>query len=464
MFTNFTKIPIKLGILLVGFGLLVSGCDSTGPATGVDENSASEVTYKVTNDLGSRLTHAGDASASSARTAGAKSANYELLAQITPPDVDNNNTTTERASHVTYDSDRLYVGHMLRGDGPGNGFNGGTDVINVSNPDNPDAFGTGSGSRANALQVENVDVQESAVVGNTLFLGVAEEPSLPGEVGSSPAEVHSIELNNGYPVTNGGTVAFEDREVNANLIKAVTAAPSNDPNAFYATTDANGFYRFDVSTANGSINSVTQESANSNSQFRGLAAAARGGFALSKNSNNGNGYIWQAENNGGLTNVENLGSFSTSGGGIEDAIARVTAGGPTCNGDALVFASMNNDGFRVLKTNGGGGVTQVFSNTTLDVTSVTATQDYVYAASGEEIAVFRVDHSTICNTTLDEGLNKLGKAPVENWTNAGSFSFASGGAQVNDIAVWSNGGTDYLAIAMGRNGVFVAKRGGGTYP
>lgn len=458
MFANFSKIPIKIGILLVGFGLLVVGCDSAG-TSGDDPEEAESVSYKVTNDLDSRVTHVGDdGSSSSAKTAAAKGASFELLAQITPPNVDNNATTTERASHVTYANDRLYVGHMLRGDGPGNGFNGGTDVINVSNPDNPDGFGTGSGSRANALQVENVDVQESAVFGNTLFLGVAEEPSLPGEVGSTPAEVHTIRLDNGYPATSGGEVEFEQREVDANLIKAVTVAPSNSSSQFYATTDGNELFRFDVNTSTAGISGVTQELATTNSEFRGIGATARGGFALSKNTNNGNGYLWRANNGGGLTNVANLGTFTTFGGGVEDAIARVTTGGPTCNNDNLVFASMNRDGFRVLKTTG-GGATEVFANTTLDVTSVTATSDYVYVASGEEIAVFRVTNN-ICNTNLDEGLSKLGKAPVENFVNAGAFSFASGGAQVNDIAAWG----DYLAIAMGRNGVFVVKTTGGTYP
>lgn len=460
MLTSFLKIPTKLGILLVGFGLLVVGCDSAGPSSD-DGEEAKAVSYEVTNNLGSRVTHVGDdASSSDAQTAAAKGASFQLLAQITPPDIDNDGTTTERASHVTYNGNRLYVGHMLRGDGPGNGFNGGTDIIDVSNPNNPDGFGTGSGSRANALQVENVDVQESAVFGNTLFLGVAEEPSLPGEVGSTPAEVHSIRLNNaGYPATSGGEVDFEQREVDANLIKSVTVASGNSNNQFYATTDGNELLRFDVNTSDAGISGVTQELANTNTEFRGVGATARGGFALSKNSNNGNGYLWKAENGGGLTNVKNLGAFTSFGGGIENSIARVTTGGPNCNGDDLVFASMNRDGFRVFKTNAGGGVTRVFSNPTLDVTSVTATENYVYVASGEEIAVFRVT-SNICNTNPDEGLSKIGKRPVEGFANAGAFNFASGGAQVNDIAAWG----DYLAIAMGRNGVFVVKTDSGTYP
>jgi hypothetical protein len=436
------------------------GCDSAGPSAEKSEDKASPVTYKVTNDLGSRVTHAGDdASTSGVQTSAANSASFELLGQITPPNVDGNSNTTERASHVTYHGGKLYVGHMLRGDGPGTDFNGGTDIIDVSNPELPGGFGVGSSNRANALQVENVDVQESAVVGNTLFLGVAEEPSLPGEVGAQPGEVHSIRLSGGYPALSNGEVVFEDREVNANLIKAVTPAPGGDPHEFYAVTDANSLYRFDVNTANGAINDVTTQTTTS-SQFRGLASNVHGGFALSRNANNGNGYLWRAENSGGLSQADNFGPFDSFG-SQEDAIARVTTGGPTCNGAKLVFVALNNSGFRVLKTSP-GGVAEVFKNSTLEVTSLTATDDYVYAASGEEIAVFRINDSEICNTN-GQGLSQIGKAPVENFVNGGLFSF-NNGAQVNQVAAWNDGGTDYLAIAMGTNGVFVAKRGGGTYP
>lgn len=442
--------------------LFFVSCDSAGPDP-VDNEK--QVTYTVTNDLQDRLV---TPESNESNTHSLKSASgYEILGWIEPPNVDNNNNTVERASHVTFNNNRLYVGHLIRGDGPGNGFGGGTDIIDVSNPDNPNSFGSGSGS-ANTLQVDNVDVQESTVRGNTLFLGVAEEPSLQGEVGSTPAEVHSIALKgNGYPdIDNSGVIEsdeFDQREIDANLVKAVSTAPSGDSHEFYSITDRNRIFRFDVNTSNAQISDpVSQQTGTSGSNFRGLASNSDGGFIFDKNGSTGNGSLWQVENNGGFNKVKNYGTIRTFG-GSEQSIARVTTGGPTCNGSKLVFVSLNRDGFSVLRSSP-NSVAEVFRNSTLETTAVTATQNYVYVASGSEVAVFRVNQNKICNTS-GGGLTQIGKAPVENWINAGSLpSRAFNNGQVNDIAAWSVGGNDYLAVAMGQNGVFVATTGGGTYP
>lgn len=459
MVTAPTNIASQIGILFVGLVLLIAGCD-------IVSKQQAKATYRVTNDLGERLTVAapglgrppGVVTASTQKT----TTRFTLRAQVSPPDVADGN---ERASHVHFNDQysKLYAGYMIRGDGPGNGFGGGIDIIDVSDPGNPDA--DPSGSLVNALEVNDVDIQEGTSTNDVLFLGVAEEESF--NVGNTPSEVHSIHLDpsNGTPVRNGsGTVDFEDMDLPGRLVKGVTKAstlPDPDGDEFYAITDANTFHQFNVDNS-GVIKGVKTDEANSfpGVEFRGLAVNGDGGWAMDDGGN-----IWRGNPSGGLTRELTFSDPAFFGGSPFRSIARVTTAqsDPSCGGEEVVFAALNKDGFRVIKTSGSGAPAEVFRNKTLEVTSVTGTRNFVYVASGRSIAVFGVDHSTICNTNTDEGLRKVGKEKVRDFGNGHLFDF-SGRGQVNEIVTENIGGTDYLFIAKGEDGVLVAQQRSGGYP
>lgn len=451
-----------VGFFSVGMAVLLTGCDV------VSHQETTKITYTVTNDLGERLTVASEDKSANAVPASATnkaSSRFTIKAQVTPPEV---SAGDERASHVTHSSfhDKLYAGYMIRGDGPGNGFGGGIDIIDVSDADSPNP--NPQGTDVNALQVDGVDVQESAVNNHTLFVGVAEEESF--DVGNSPSEVHSIDLVNGGSVSgtpsSGSTIDFEDQDLPGNLVKAVTQAPNGDTDFnFYAVTDVNTFHRFNV-MPDGVIRDFEMEQTTSYPavEFRGLAANEDGGWAMDDGGN-----FWRGDPSGGLSRELTFSPpnfFNEPGGPLLLSIARVTSpeGAPTCGGTRLVFAALNNDGFRVIKTSGSGAPTEVFRNSTLNVTSVTATTNYVYVANGRSIALFSITSSSaLCDPSKD-GLRKIGMSEMRDFRDARSFDFSSRG-QVNEIEVGSIDGTDYLFVAKGEDGVFIVRHGGGgSYP
>lgn len=453
MLTSPTKIPIRIGIFLAGV-VLVVGCDATGPGA----KETNKVSYEVTNDLDSRLTVADAAGASSAAAAPSKggATTFSVIAQVAPPDVDEEGGD-ERASHVHYSAhhDKLYAGYMIRGDGPGNGFGGGVDIIDLSDPSDP-----ASPPGSNALAVEGVDVQESTTSRDVLMLGVAEEESF--DIGNTPSEVHTIHIDGitGLPVTSGGTIEFEDMDLPGDLVKGVTrASSSDDTHNFYAVTDANTFHQLEVGGV-ADIRDITTDATSNfpGLEFRGVAANGDGGWAMDDGGN-----LWRSDpSTGGLSRETEFSPPDFFGGSPLRSIARVSAGGPKCNGTKLIFTALNNDGFRAIVT-GTGDASEVFRNKSLEVTSVTATKDFVYVASGTSIALYAIDHSEICSDDTDEGLRRIGMTEVRDFRNGSLFDFDDQG-QVNQIEATTYSGTDYVFVAKGEDGVIILEQGGASYP
>jgi len=243
MLTTYSKIPIKLAILLVGFGLLLAGCDSAG-TTGETGNTESTPLLEVTNDLGDRTTTFGDEN-TSAVTFDKPGAKFTLrsLARFDPPSSD------QTASHITSTGNFIFVGYKVADDNPQTddaSFGGGIDILNASQPAN-----VGFGLSDNALRSPDLDVQELAYdnsTDNLYVAGAVDFGNIPErDFGNSPATIVRAEIDaqNGEVVTdNSGNVRATEAAMPDNVTKSVAVTPSNQDGVL-AITDNTTVFSFD---------------------------------------------------------------------------------------------------------------------------------------------------------------------------------------------------------------------------
>jgi len=242
MLTTYSKIPIKLAILLVGFGLLLAGCDSAG-TTGETGNTESTPLLEVTNDLGDRTTTFGDEN-TSAVTFDKPGAKFTLrsLARFDPPSSD------QTASHIASTGNFIFVGYKTADDDPqadDASFGGGIDILNASNPSN-----VGFGLSDNALRSPDLDVQELAYdnsTDNLYVAGAVDFGNIPErDFGNSPATVvrANIDASNGEVETDNGNVEATEAAVPDNVVKSVAITPTNQDGVL-AITDNTTVFSFD---------------------------------------------------------------------------------------------------------------------------------------------------------------------------------------------------------------------------
>jgi hypothetical protein len=475
MFTKYSKIPIKLAILLVGFGLLVAGCDSTGPSA--DETTdEGDALIQITDDLGERMTTFGDGESNAIAPSGAKASPKFTLrtrAQIEPP------TDARSASHIFKNNDLIYVGYKV----PGPTFGGGVDILDASNPTN---LGLGDQS----LRTPDLDVQEVAVKDNgsdpddVYMAGAVDFGNIPArDFGNTPATFIRANVDaSGGNVTFPGASGSGNNNVSATevampnrLVKALALSPGGTGNTeVYAITDSSAVYGFDSNLSSREVASVgssaeelrsitTYQDRNSNPRLHALGTTGQlFRFAL----NGGLGF-------GSQVNQTNLGNPSDFG--ISRLQTARVAGMPGLNTDGddyLHFAGINegngNGGIRVLSQNG----TEIRYGTNFQAyVTVSATRDSkdnlrVFAGSpGGTIDVFQGADglqwsaenpgSLSSSEALQAGLELQGSFDLSGLS--GDVSVGEG--QINQILFHedtsTNPNTEYLFVATSTEGVVV---------
>ncbi len=427
MFTQSKTVSLA-SLFLFGAALLVAGCDSVGDQPkDPDDNalwSMSSVEGRITNYEGSSASGVAASSAPQAPS-------FEIKSRVAPPDV-NSDGTPERASHLSVSTatDKLYVGYKVVGDP----YGGGVDVIDVGG-----SFADGS----NALQTDDLDVQELAARDNdeALFVGVALAPDNLGP----PSQVHSINLdpNSGNPASPND-IEYDAAQLPGQLVKSVVAATNSGPYDAFAASNVNSVHGIETTGTGWEIDNVTTETRGSSSglQFRSVAETSSGtAYALSDG-----GHLYEFSS--GLPRVTNssLGALDS-----DDSIARLSAHAVDVSGDGnadseFLFVSLNENGFRVVDPSTG----EVrFSDPDLYTTSVTATADSVYVATGDGLSVYAVE-SGLNNTTPTDGLNDLVRTSISDFTIQGGTVPTPTEAQVNHVV---HDGS-YLYIAKSTDGVY----------
>lgn len=430
MYTQSNQTTSLIGVLLLGAALLVPGCDSAGPSDEGEPDDSDSNPWSASSTLSERVTNYEGSSASGTAGTLAKAApNFEIKSRVAPPDV-NGDGTPERASHLSVSSanDRLYVSYKIVGDP----YGGGIDILDIS----------GSFTDASdALQTDQLDVQELAVRDNdeALFVGTALDP---GNF-SSPSQFHSINLGSNGDPAQTNPVEYAETQLPGTLVKSVVAATNSSTYDAFAVSDINSFHGIET-TNDWEIGNVTTEerATPSGLQFRSVTEASSGtAYAL---SDGGNLYEFSS----GLPQItsSSLGSL-----GSDRSIARLSAHSVDASGDGsadseFLFVSLNENGFRVVDP-GSGEV--VYSETDTYTTSITATADLVYVATGDGLSVFEVG-SGLANTDPTDGLNDLGRASLSEFDIQGGSVPTPTDAQVNHVAY---DGT-YLYVAKSTDGVY----------
>jgi hypothetical protein len=448
MFTNYSTIPIKIGILLVGFGLLVVGCDSSGPSA--DDEEAPEISYEVTNDLGDRIESLDGNGSSNAVTTQAKSSiSFEATDRVEAPGLGSGDV---RASHLSLverssGADMLHIGYKLAGPE----YAGGIDIVAINSSG---SFTQGTGS--NALRVDGVDIQEVSVreTGGSPTALLAATAVEPGPF-QRPPQFHSIDLDNtGRPPS--GSVSYEAAELEnpdsppaSTVAKSVISSNGGNYEAF-TVSDVNSFHS--ISLSDYEIDDVDVKT-QSGAEFRSVTQASSGEvYALSDG-----GQIYSPVSGSGLAEKTSLPSISS-----DFSIARMSShrfqNKNNYGSDDFLFVSLNENGFRVYNTNSDE---VVFSDTEIFATSVTATDDYVYVASGDGFAIYEVEDTGLTNTDLSDGLHDEGRASINDLVGPSATD-----AQVNHILATDDvSGNIVLYVAKSKDGVYrLEETSGSVYP
>jgi hypothetical protein len=451
MFTNLSKIPIKLGILLVGVGLLVAGCDSSPNSAPDSPEEELNISYEVTNDLGDRISAASGDGSSNAMTNQAKaSINFEVKSHVNPPDSD------ERASHLAFSDvtngsadDKLYIGYKTLGDG----YGGGIDIVGLD----PGFTGpTGS----NALAVDGVDIQEVAV-GNdpdALFAATAIEPQSGADNGGllRAPQFHSIDVNNNGLPPNTSNPDYDAEELKSpdsetRIAKSVTTSS----NGAYVVSDVNTFHDISISGSDITSTGLVTESG---AEFQSVVDANSGTFVLSDN-----GSIYKRSGSSFNSPLQSVQGVSSDFG-----IARLTAHNFS-NSPEHLFAALGENGFRIIHA-GTGDVVRYDDGTAvgskIGAVSVTATDNYIFAASGDGLAVYQVDGTN----PLDISETSPSTASISDLPGGSDFGGGDNptDAQVNHILInpeSTGSGSDLtLYVAKSTDGVYrLVESGGNVY-
>lgn len=495
MFTNLSKIPIKLGILLVGVGLLVAGCDSAGTNNGQNNQDEAKETiaFEAADWSNDRINHFDGNGSADAKAAVQKSVpSFEYNSQAVPPP-NISNTGQVAASHLAVSTTSnnntvLYVGYK----NVGGSYGGGIDILKDDG-----TLNEASGSGTNALEEPEVDVQELAVKEsggnpNVLYAATAVDPD--ATVSQSP-QFHSINLNSdGTSPTPVEFDAFDLDEAGndgsgpadvAAVAKSVTVLDGLGVDVFVASDSSFG-YTINTTSGNNDydIDGTFFDDESGINQLRNVVQAPSNGlYALDFS-----GDVW--EWSGGAWNTEvadlsgDLSNPGTSPGGpgggsdAERSIARLTSHDFTSTNqgygfknDDLLFAALNGAGFKVYSEDTPSDVRYSSRDDAgnddtvpeIYASSVEVTDNFVYVASGTTIAIYEIK-SGLANADRDEGLEYLGQQEFEN---DGQFGFAAG-AQINDIHVVPagnlNGDGNILYVAKSTDGVVkLTQKSGGPY-
>ncbi len=379
-----------------------------------------------------RITNYEGSSASGMATAAAPQApSFEIKSRVAPPDVDGDGTS-ERASHLSLSSatNRLYVGYKIVGDP----YGGGVDILNVGG-----ALADGS----DALQTDDLDVQELAVRDDNeaLFVGAALAPDNLGP----PSQLHSINLNpnSGNPVSPND-IEYDEAQLPGELAKSVVTGFSSGTYDAFAASNVNSLHGIETTGSGWEIDAVTTETRGSSSslQFRSVAETSAGtAYALSDG-----GHLYEFSSGLPQVTSSSLGALNS-----DASIARLSAHSVDVTGDGnadseFLFVSLNENGFRVVDPSTG----EVrFSDPNLYTTSVTATADTVYVATGDGLSVYAVE-SGLSNTDSADGLNDLVRTSVSDFSIQGGSVPTPTEAQVNHVV---HDGS-YLYIAKSTDGVY----------
>lgn len=473
MFTNYSKIPIKLAILLVGFGLLVVGCDSAGVKKKPNKNKVDEkIAFEaVDGNLGSRVTTVGGSDSKSMTAAAQKSVpGFTITHRVSPPNVVNNNP--ESASDIALSQKpsstprNLYIGYKVAG----SGYGGGIDILDA---DGGLSNATQSSGDANTLQSSAVDVQELGIRhsnGNpsAIYAATAVDPDVT--VPRAP-QLQSIDV-----YTTDGLAASS---VNNDLVELLNSESNQQPTT-QPTRVAKSLVVDDQGNSNGDVFAVSDENT-----AHGLPIDGSDNYTIDENSmatvEVGTGRSYRSITQGTAGNLfalgfdgniyelnfgstsesqvtsSPLGTISNEGNDNENSIARLSVH-HFPHGQPVFLVALNEGGFSVYDPGNG----EVYSDPDTYATSVTATDNYVYVASGSGIAVYRVGSSGLGNTNANDGLEYIGTQPLDE-LNGGP---AANDVQINDIVVDPNssGGSDnVLFVAKSTDGVYRLEQNGSAW-
>lgn len=419
-------------LFIVFFAFFFISCDTVGTEKNSEDNP---VVYTAVDGLEQRTTSFSQSSSSAA--AKTTTPSFEIVGHVSAPEVDGNST---RASDLEVfvdqnGDDLLYVGYKTLGDE----YGGGVDILNVES-----GFSPATGTGANSLQVNGMDVQELSLKKDSeaLFVSVGDKPESLG----GPSRFHSVNVNaqDGLPTNN---LKYEEVEIRGVIGKGVVGMDNGNA---LAVSDEDAAYQFDISGSNYEIEGIT-EYIEPGADFRSVVSFNNEGYVLSDAGN-----VREVGSSGLSSPIDSLSTPVSEDG----SIARM--GAQKIGGQKLLFVPLNDNGFRVMTTN--GKVT--FSETELFATSITASNDYVYVSTGDGLAVYGVEDGIDDET--DDGLKDLGRASISELPNSSGVSFTE--AQVNYIYIEENGtpndpDDDALYVAKSDDGVLKIDQdtGGGVW-
>jgi hypothetical protein len=481
MVTKYSKTSIKLGILLVGLGLLVAGCDSAGPSA--EDGDDGDGLVQVTDDLGDRMTTFGDGESNAVTLDGPKAGPKFTLrtrAQIEPP------TSARSASHIAYDDSEelVFVGYKV----PGATFGGGVDILDASSPTNL-ALGDQS------LRSSDLDVQEVAYDGNdNLYMaGAVDFGNIPArDFGNTPATIvqADIDASSGgvtFPGSSGSSgnvsateVAMPNRLVKAlALPKSPTSAQTPADSDIYAITDSSVVFGFDSNLGS----RVSSDAVGSTGEeLRSISAFGPSGFDSPAVLGLGTfGEIFRFDTGESNPNLDVLDTITfpavgdgTLGDPSDFGISRLES----TNVSGISAALGTDEVLHFIGVNGGngdGGI-RVLSKFGEEIRYGTNFQAYVSVTaavdSDDNLRVFAGSPGgTIDVFEGTDGLQWTAKNPgslsSEEALQAGlelqgSFDLSGLGgdvdvadAQINQIEFHEAGGTEYLYVATSTEGVVV---------